>query len=684
MFHEYLDFEIRIGALANDGYPVSVRGPGGDARGVLVLPTSSGAYQRAIERLVALDTDEEHLTELGQLLFEALFTPAIKDVYARSQGKLKDDQGLRLIFDVDAREAEVAAMPWEFLADPDQGPLAMLDAPMVRYLPTQAPIPTLAAPLPLKLLLTGADTVPHARIDRELREVQEALEYLGSRVSLTVEPHLTRSILQRRLREGYHVWHFVGHGDMRPDGKTGILRFENGSGAAELVSALELNILLQRCGVRLVVLNAGQSAALRIDPFRSIAQALVRAQVPAVVGMQLSVSDAGANAFAREFYLALAEGFPIDACVCEGRKAVMSATGLGQPDWGIPVVYTRASDGRLFAPRAPAAPATPDTPRPIGDGLLALRTLMDTPDVYAAVASGRDQFGDVLRQIATLGRYKGLHDQLQQLEDCARVVDQDRRRLPQDPRAWGDLAQCEPDLHAKIDVVLGLAADAPTGALWTRKLERAQQEARAGIEQGDLAMLARAMDRIDDVLGSEPWRINARLVEVAAGLPLRALAENLSMVAARLGALNLDEWAARQFAVFVQGVAALEQLDGRLAQLVRRHNLFQELDNELRQVETGLDPTGSDLALVWPDLQPLHQQVCDDQSAAWVSRLVATATELERSLADPAAQRTMVIFWRYRSQVSQSFNYVDADLLKLCEELQGIGKSLDFVLRTAP
>ena len=53
------------------------------------------------------------------------------------------------------------------------------------------------------------------------------------------------------------------------------------------VSAGELNILLNRCGVRLVILNACQSAALRIDPLRSIAPALIRADVPAVVAMQL-------------------------------------------------------------------------------------------------------------------------------------------------------------------------------------------------------------------------------------------------------------------------------------------------------------------------------------------------------------------------------------------------------------
>jgi hypothetical protein len=351
MFREYLNFEIRIAALASDGYPLSVRGPGGDARGWLRLPTHVPAYELAMARLSALDTDEASLTEIGQQLFAALFTPPIREVYARSQGKLQADQGLRLIFDIDAREAAVAAVPWEFLADPDQGPLAMLDAPMVRYLPLQAVVPTLAAPLPLKVLLTGADTPPRVPIERELGEVQHALEALGPHVSLTIEPHLTRATLQQRLRGGYHVWHFVGHGGMASDNQTGILQFEDATGDAERISALELGILLKRCGVRLVVLSACQSATLQLDPLRSIAPALIRAEVPAVIAMQQSVTVTGARAFAGEFYQALAEGHPIDACVTEGRKAVMSATGLGRPDWGIPVVYTRAADGRLFAPR---------------------------------------------------------------------------------------------------------------------------------------------------------------------------------------------------------------------------------------------------------------------------------------------------------------------------------------------
>ena len=138
---------------------------------------------------------------------------------------------------------------------------------------------------------------------------------------------------------------------------------------------------------------------------------------------------------------------------------------------------------------------------------------METPAVYAAVTSGRDQFQHVLGQIAALGRYKGLHDQLQTLEDCARIVAGDRRRLPQDPRAWSRLAVNEPELHTAIGEVLQLVGESPTDRPWAHKLERAQREARAGVEQGELALLNSAMNRIADVLGVIPWRINAQLVQ---------------------------------------------------------------------------------------------------------------------------------------------------------------------------
>ncbi len=182
-------------------------------------------------------------------------------------------------------------------------------------------------------------------------------------MQLVVEPHLRRDKFQQLLRQGFHIWHFVGHGGFRSDGRTAALAFEDANSDCEWVSAMELGILLNRNSVRLIVLNACESGRLATEPFRTLAPALIRGQVPAVIAMQFEVPDVAARAFAGEFYQALAEGFPIDACVTEGRKAVMGAVGLDHADWGIPVVYTRAPDGRLFDLPA-SAPAQPPQAQP--------------------------------------------------------------------------------------------------------------------------------------------------------------------------------------------------------------------------------------------------------------------------------------------------------------------------------
>jgi CHAT domain len=369
MFSEYLDCTIEIQPRNGDVYPFSIRIQGGDARGNLRLPTGDPTYQALVGKLADLNTDEEVLTELGQLLFAALFQDKVKEVLVRTQGSLRANQGLRLVLSIAPSEQEVGALPWEFLYDPDQGPLAILDMSIVRYLQQSALVPQLKTELPLRMLLTSAQPIElqKIKVEQELEEIEAALAELVAqrRIELTIEPKLTRSKLQRFLRQNFHIWHFAGHGSTR-DSKAGTLAFEDANGSLDQASATELGFLLNRSSVRLIVLDACESGQLATEPFRNMAPALMRGQVPAVIAMQFKVTDGTARAFAGEFYRALAEGFPLDAGVTEGRKAVMGAVGLGQPDWGIPVVYTRAPDGKLFdlPPAQAPAPVQPQ-PQPV-------------------------------------------------------------------------------------------------------------------------------------------------------------------------------------------------------------------------------------------------------------------------------------------------------------------------------
>ena len=100
--------------------------------------------------------------------------------------------------------------------------------------------------------------------------------------------------------------------------------------------------------MRMVVLNACRSARSSIeDAFSGLAAALVRRSMPAVVAMQYEISDSAALEFSRALYGAIADGEPVDFAVRFAREAVSWAQN-GTLEWGTPVLFLRAPDGRIF------------------------------------------------------------------------------------------------------------------------------------------------------------------------------------------------------------------------------------------------------------------------------------------------------------------------------------------------
>ena len=157
------------------------------------------------------------------------------------------------------------------------------------------------------------------------------------------------SILRRRLRrEAFHVFHFVGHGFYRPDWGDGVLVMEDRHGGPHEVTGEELGGLLSEYDqTRLAVLNACEGARSGArDPFAGVAQSLIQQGMPAVVAMQFEITDDAAVIFAHELYAAITDGFSLEAALTEARGAIRDA---GNPtEWGTPVLYSRAPDGRLF------------------------------------------------------------------------------------------------------------------------------------------------------------------------------------------------------------------------------------------------------------------------------------------------------------------------------------------------
>ena len=224
---------------------------------------------------------------------------------------------------------------------------------MVRFLDLPQKITPLRVSLPLRVLVMIAGPRNLKRLDAEgeWARLQDGLGDLlrSGQIVLERMPAATLSALRLRARGApFHIFHFIGHGGFDQQAQDGVLQFEDESGMSYPVRGELLGMQLHdHRSLRLAVLNACEGArSSRRDPFSGVAQSLLQQRVPAVIAMQFEISDAAAKIFAREFYCAIAEGNPVDAAVCESRKALFNEE-FGQ-EWATPVLYMRSQEGALF------------------------------------------------------------------------------------------------------------------------------------------------------------------------------------------------------------------------------------------------------------------------------------------------------------------------------------------------
>jgi len=249
----------------------------------------------------------------------------------------------------------LADLPWEYLYNPALNSFLTLSTktPLVRYLELPVSIRPLRVTPPLRVLVMISSPRDYAplNVEREWQKMRVALDDLERRGLVTVErlEQATLAALRRHLRQrDYHILQFVGHGGFNESSQDGVLLLEDEDRHGRKISGQDLGTLLHdHDSLRLAVLNACEGArASREDPFAGTAQSLVQQGIPAVIAMQFEISDEAAISLAHEFYEAVADGYPVDAALGEARKALF-AEGHGV-EWGTPVLYLRAPDGRIF------------------------------------------------------------------------------------------------------------------------------------------------------------------------------------------------------------------------------------------------------------------------------------------------------------------------------------------------
>jgi hypothetical protein len=353
IFEQYENLDLRLRGNATAGYTVEaiVSDGGSVPPQPLILPHDE-AFRQQLIGILRQSTSEQDIQAVGKALFHALFPTPILKLWARAVGGLKDNAGLRLRLHIDP--PELTALPWELLFDEDYIGLR-LRFPVVRYMDLPDSPKALAILPPVRLLVAISQPRDQRSFDAnvELANIRKAAGQLGRSIEMDVMEHATCDELLARLRQGYHALHYLGHGTF--EGNEGYLILEGARGRSDPVSALTLGQMVADTSLRLVTLSACvTSLAGPRGIFGGVAQQMVKGGIPAVVAMQMAISDRTAIAFSREFYGALAEGWPIDAAVQQGRRGIMielDRDWIGHVDWAIPTLYMRAPDGMMIGIR---------------------------------------------------------------------------------------------------------------------------------------------------------------------------------------------------------------------------------------------------------------------------------------------------------------------------------------------
>lgn len=288
---------------------------------------------------------------VGRFLYDKIFAGEVGQSLLLSLERARDR--LRIVLQFDDELPELSDLPWELLYSSylDRPLAPSIETPLVRYLEVNQgrPMQPVSPPLVVLGVLSNPSGLTSLAVEDEWQRVQDAVARLGEDKIKLDRVRATWGALRSRLREGpVHVLHFIGHGLFDTVAGQGALIFEDEDGSPAPIRADHFKLLVHdHASLRLVFLNACEGAeGGRSDSFAGVAQQLVQQGVPVVIAMQFPVTDRAAQILSREFYRALAEGYPMDAALSEARIAV-----LGLPDsleWATPILFSGQEDLSLL------------------------------------------------------------------------------------------------------------------------------------------------------------------------------------------------------------------------------------------------------------------------------------------------------------------------------------------------
>jgi len=379
--HMYHDFVLVADEVGRDGtgavntFAVSVFDSPvgqGEKKERVTVPQQLAQWLRWLEGR-QIDKDVDRQMNLGEALAGLLLPSYARQLFSESLKRLRDGEGLRLRLRL---ADELANFPWEYMYIQDMrgerasSSFLALDSriSIVRHEALNVPGDWFEAPNSRRIVIAMASPQPYERYHKleslpvEQRSLKAALseiagvkavylpEYQTDKVD--AQPGATLKDVIAALMERTDIFHFSGHSEFAEERGEIILADARNQAAA--IAADRFAEVLRGKGVRLVVLGACETGRRDgINVWSSVAAALLKVGIPAVVAMQFTIQDTLAAAFCSTFYRALIAGYTVDEAVALGR-AVIRVESQGDlreaRDWGTPVLYLRSPNGVVFNP----------------------------------------------------------------------------------------------------------------------------------------------------------------------------------------------------------------------------------------------------------------------------------------------------------------------------------------------
>ena len=332
-------------------------------RGSRILDLDSKALARRADEAFSYDWRFKSRDQ-GTELFGKLFSdPEIIDRYGRIRGALKKREYLRLRF---PSSRELLRVPIEFLNDTRD--FLVLQYPLSRSLVGGDVAVSNRGPLgsaflndlhrqqnPLSVLLIASNTPPGLpHVDEEVRQVAETLHDMAEEkgISLSLKTlssdDATFEAVNEAISNGdYHIIHYAGHATTSEEQpENSCLRLWTGVRQTGTIKEANCS-MLQRWfdaaeSVRFVYLSCCTGAAqdstqqLMTNNFLGIADTLIQARVPAVLGHRWPIVDSDAKGFSVCFYRNLLRHGEVDVALMHARRE--AADSRDDRSWLSPIL----------------------------------------------------------------------------------------------------------------------------------------------------------------------------------------------------------------------------------------------------------------------------------------------------------------------------------------------------------